>query len=338
MTAFRDSPWSAVLVMLLGVMATLAIPKWVDDFALIQITIYVVMAILAISQAFIWGFSGILCFGQASFFGLGAYTYALSVINMGESTMPVLLAIALPGLFALLMGYFMFYGRLSDVYMGVITLTVSLILFNSVNSTAGPEWRIGNAPLGGFNGIPSIPSINYPGNPEDTLDPLAFFYLSAFSLIVIYGGLRWLISSRIGHVIVAIKENEQRATLLGFDARAFKLFAFTLGGCIAGLAGCFFANWGSFTSPTIFSLGQSAQIIVWVIVGGLGTLVGPIIGCMAIQWLTTQIGTQQTFNSNLVLGAILVLFVLLVPKGIIPSLGDMLQKLFGKKVAKGEDV
>ena len=104
MTAFRDSPWSAVLVMLLGVMATLAIPKWVDDFALIQITIYVVMAILAISQAFIWGFSGILCFGQASFFGLGAYTYALSVINMGESTMPVLLAIALPGLFALLLG------------------------------------------------------------------------------------------------------------------------------------------------------------------------------------------------------------------------------------------
>lgn len=128
MTAFRDSPWSAVLVMLLGVMATLAIPKWVDDFALIQITIYVVMAILAISQAFIWGFSGILCFGQASFFGLGAYTYALSVINMGESTVPVLLAIALPGLFALLLGYFMFYGRLSDVYMGVITLTVSLIL------------------------------------------------------------------------------------------------------------------------------------------------------------------------------------------------------------------
>ena len=139
MTAFRDSPWSAVLVMLLGV-----------------------MAILAISQAFIWGFSGILCFGQASFFGLGAYTYALSVINMGESTLPVLLAIALPGLFALLLGYFMFYGRLSDVYMGVITRTVSLILFNSVNSTAGPEWRIGNAPLGGFNGIPSIPSINYP--------------------------------------------------------------------------------------------------------------------------------------------------------------------------------
>ena len=176
-------------------------------------TLLGIWALFALSLGLMWGYAGILSFGHAAYFGLGAYTYALSVINMGESTMPVLLAIALPGLFALLLGYFMFYGRLSDVYMGVITLTVSLILFNSVNSTAGPEWRIGNAPLGGFNGIPSIPSINYPGNPEDILDPLAFFYLSAFSLIAIYGGLRWLISSRIGHVIVAIKENEQRGRL-----------------------------------------------------------------------------------------------------------------------------
>jgi branched-chain amino acid transport system permease protein len=87
----------------------------------------------------------------------------------------------------------------------------------------------------------------------------------------------------------------------------------------------------------VFSLAQSAQIIVWVIVGGLGTLVGPIIGCMAIQWLTTQIGTQQTFNANLVLGFILTVFVLLVPKGIIPSLGDVLSSLFARKPQQGED-
>jgi ABC-type branched-subunit amino acid transport system permease subunit len=146
-------------------------------------------------------------------------------------------------------------------------------------------------------------------------------------LIVVYAGLRALISSRIGHVIVAIKENEQRAQLLGYDPRAYKLFVFTLGGAIAGLAGCLFANWGSFTSPTIFGLAQSAQIIIWVIVGGLGTLVGPVVGCVLIQWLTTQIGTQQTFNANLVLGAILVLFVLLVPKGLVPSIGMLLERV-----------
>jgi branched-chain amino acid transport system permease protein len=124
--------------------------------------------------------------------------------------------------------------------------------------------------------------------------------------------------------MLGAQENEQRALLLGYDARAYKLFCFTVGGAIAGLAGCLFANWGAFTSPTVFGLAQSAQIIIWVIVGGLGTLVGPIVGCIAIQWLTTQIGTQQAVNANLVLGAILLLFVLLVPRGILPSLGDVI--------------
>jgi ABC-type branched-subunit amino acid transport system permease subunit len=312
----------------LGVLLLVGLPSLLDDFTLIQVTIYLVMSMLAMSLGFIWGFGGILCFGQAAFFGLGAYTYAISVVNIGDSTIPLLLSIAVPGLFAAVLGYVIFYGRLSDVYMGVITLTVTLILFNLVNSTAGPEWKIGTAPLGGFNGIPAIPPLNWPGNTDDTITARGMFNLSFGLLILVYAGLRAVIASRIGHVIIAIKENEQRAQLLGYDARVYKLFAFTLGGAIAGLAGCLFANWGSFTSPTIFGLAQSAQIIIWVIVGGLGTLIGPVVGCVLIQWLTTQIGTQQTFNSNLVLGAILVLFVLLVPKGLIPSLGELLGRLW----------
>jgi len=318
---FASSWASAALVMAIGIALLFGLPGRLDDYDLIQVTIYAVMSILGVSLAFIWGFGGILCFGQAAFFGLGAYTYAIAVMNMGDSTFALLLAIAVPALFAAVLGYVIFYGRLSDVYMGVITLTVTLILFNLVNSTAGPEWKIGTAPLGGFNGIPGIPTLNMPGNPEDVLSPKGIFYVTFASLLVVYLGLRVLIASKIGRVIVAAKENEQRVLLLGYDARAYKLFCFTLGGAIAGLAGCLFANWGAFTSPTIFGLAQSAQIIIWVIVGGLGTLVGPIIGCVAIQWLTTQIGTQQTFNSNLVLGAILVVFVLMVPRGIVPSLG-----------------
>ncbi|MBC7484476.1 MAG: branched-chain amino acid ABC transporter permease [Rhizobacter sp.] len=327
MARFAASWKSAVLCIAVGVLLLIFLPSVIDDFTLIQVTIYLVMSMLAVSLGFIWGFGGILCFGQAAFFGLGAYTYAISVVNIGDSSVPFLLSIVVPAVFAALLGYVIFYGRLSDVYMGVITLTVTLILFNLVNSTAGPEWKIGNAPLGGFNGIPAIPPLNWPGNIDEKITPRGMFNLSLGLLIVVYAGLRALISSRIGHVIVAIKENEQRAQLLGYDPRAYKLFVFTLGGAIAGLAGCLFANWGSFTSPTIFGLAQSAQIIIWVIVGGLGTLVGPVVGCMLIQWLTTQIGTQQTFNSNLVLGAILVLFVLLVPKGLVPSIGLLLGRV-----------
>ncbi len=326
MNRFAKSWISAAVSLAIGLALLLALPGALDDYTLIEVTIYAVMSILGVSLAFIWGFGGILCFGQAAFFGLGAYTYAIAVMNLGDSTVPFLLACLVPALFAALLGYVIFYGRLSDVYMGVITLTVTLILFNLINSTAGPEWHIGSAPLGGFNGIPGIPTLNWPGQKDEFLTPKDLFYVTFSCLLLVYLGLRVLIASKIGRVIVAAKENEQRVLLLGYDARAYKLFSFTLGGAIAGLAGCLFANWGAFTSPTIFGLAQSAQIIIWVIVGGLGTLVGPIVGCVAIQWLTSQIGTQQAFNANLVLGAILVVFVLLVPRGLVPTLGDLIEK------------
>ena len=140
------------------------VPRLFELDVVLELTVYMIMAILALSLALIWGYGGILCFGQSAFFGLGAYTYAIAMFNIGESTIPLLLAIVLPAAFAALLGYFMFYGRISDVYLGVITLTVTLILFNSVNSTAGPEFRIGSARLGGFNGIPGIPPLNFPGN------------------------------------------------------------------------------------------------------------------------------------------------------------------------------
>jgi ABC-type branched-subunit amino acid transport system permease subunit len=333
---FAQSWVSAAACLLIGIALLFGLPGVLDDFMLLQVTIYVVMSILGVSLGFIWGFGGILCFGQAAFFGLGAYVYAIAVINMGDSSVPFLLAIVLPALFAALLGYVIFYGRLSDVYMGVITLTVTLILFNLINSTAGPEWKIGSAPLGGFNGIPAIPPLNAPGNVDEVITPRGMFNLSMAALLVVYLGLRVLISSKIGRVIIASKENEQRVLLLGYDARAYKLFAFTLGGAVAGLAGCLFANWGAFTSPTIFGLAQSAQIIIWVIVGGLGTLIGPVVGCVAIQWLTTQIGTQQSFNANLVLGAILMVFVLMVPKGIVPSLGLVIDWLLQRRPHREE--
>ena len=168
------------------------------------------------------------------------------------------------------------------------------------------------------------------------LSQQALFSVSMVCLLVVYAGLRWLIASKLGRVIIAAKENEQRVLLLGYDARLYKLICFTLGGAIAGLAGCLFANWGAFTSPTIFGLAMSAQIIIWVIVGGLGTLVGPVVGCVVIQWLTSQIGTQQVFNSNLVLGAILVVFVLLVPRGIVPSLGDVMAAAWRRRKAPAD--
>jgi branched-chain amino acid transport system permease protein len=357
MTAKQWNIAGLAAVGVIGLIALFALPEVMELADLLDVTIYVIMAILALSLALVWGYGGILCFGQSAFFGLGAYTYALTMFNLGESTVPFLAAIVIPTAFAALLGYFMFYGRISDVYLGVITLTVTLILFNSVNSTAGPEYTIGKARLGGFNGIPSIPSLNIPGNASAQLDLNDMFYLSMALLLITYFGLRWLLASRFGRIIIAIRENERRAEFLGYDARLHKLLVFSIGGGIAGLAGCLFANWGSFVSPTIFGLTQSAQIIIWVIIGGRGTLIGPIVGCFAIQWLTTYLGSSQLLNANamkaalvkslgpdvaaalsgivkmldltnvsLILGAVLLAFVLLVPDGVVPTIFDIVKR------------
>ena len=330
------------LVGAIGLAFMFLTPRFAELDVVLDLTVYMIMAILALSLALIWGYGGILCFGQSAFFGLGAYTYAITMFNMGESTVPFLLAILLPAAFAALLGYFMFYGRISDVYLGVITLTVTLILFNSVNSTAGPEFHIGAARLGGFNGIPGIPPLNIPGNKGAAIDLEGMFYLCTASLLLTYFGLRLLLASQFGRIIVGIRENERRAELLGYDPRAYKLATFTIGGALAGFAGCLFANWGNFVSPTIFGLSQSAQIIIWVIVGGRGTLIGPIVGCIGIQWLSAMLGANQPSggsdlwskifaNAPLILGSILIAFVLLVPKGLVPTLSDIVLSLFRRR-------
>ena len=107
-----------VAVGLLGVALMIILPLALDLFELLQITLYAIFGILALSLAFIWGYGGILCFGHSAFFGLGAYTYAVAVINIGESTAPFLLAMLLPAALAAALGYFMFYARISDSSSG----------------------------------------------------------------------------------------------------------------------------------------------------------------------------------------------------------------------------
>jgi urea transport system permease protein len=312
------------------VAVALVVPQVVEEFGLLQLTVFAALCILALSLGVVWGYGGILCFGQSAFFGLGAYAYAVTAINLGESTVAVILAVAVPAGFAASLGYFMFYGRLSDVYLGVITLSVTLIFFNLMNSTAGDAYRVGKARLNGFNGMPSLPTLNVPGDPGRVLDPTETFYVVMALLVIVYLGLHVLMASHFGRVVVAIRENEVRCELLGYDVRLHKLLIFTVGGGIAGLAGCLFANWGAFVSPTVFSLAMTSQIIIWVIVGGLGTLVGPIIGCLIMQYLTTMLGTQQLANTNLIFGIIFLVFVLLVPRGLVPTLGRLGGQVFGK--------
>ncbi|MTH63949.1 ABC transporter permease subunit [Paracoccus shanxieyensis] len=319
----------------LGLLAVLAAgllaPARLELFTIYEFTAYLIMAVLALSLAFVWGKGGIMCLGQAAFFGLGAYAWAVAAINFGPGLVALAVAIAAPAAFAAVLGYFMFYGRINDIYIGVITLAVTLILFNLINSTSGPQYRIGAALLGGFNGMTGIPTLAWPdGTP---LDPAAIFRLTVIVIVAGIVAITLYLRTTPGKIAIAVRENETRAELLGYNVAQSKLITFTLGGALAGLGGCLFANWGAFVSPTIFSLVQSAQIIIWVIVGGRGTLIGPILGCIALQWATTKLGTQQVVQVNLVLGVVLAFFVLVVPQGIVPMICGLLRR---KPSAKAE--
>lgn len=324
-----------VLALLLAAATAVIGPQVLELYSLLNATIYLSFALFALSMALVWGHAGILCFGQAIFFGLGAYAYAVAGINFGDSTWAIAVAVGVPMLFALVLGYFLFYGRLSDVYFGVITLTVTLILLKLANSTSGDTYRIGKAKLGGFNGMPDTPPLNVPFNPEIPLSPQAQFMLAVALLAAAYVLCKWLAGTGFGRGLAAVRENEMRAELLGFDARRLKLAAFAIGAGIAGTAGMLFAT-SVFVSPSVFSLANAAQVLIWVVIGGLGTFAGPIMACLVLQLLTAYLGTLGWIDPNIVLGSLLVFFVLLMPRGLLPPLLDRLARLNIRKLTPRE--
>ena len=305
----------------LGILFMALAPSVLELFAIINLTTAIALAMLALSLALIWGYGGILCFGQTAFFGVGAYAYTVAAINTGDAATAILIAVVVAVAFAAILGYFMFYGRISDVYLAVITLTVSLILYSLIRRTSGPEYKIGDALLGGFNGVTS-PPLNLPWDRTFLLFPEHVFYVAMALLIIVYVLTAWLVRTKFGRVIVSIKENELRAELLGYDIRRYKLFIFMIGAAIAGLGGVLFCNGVGRVTPDVFSLYNSALTIIWVIVGGRGTLIGPMLGAFGIFYLVSALGTQSTINNNLILGLILIIFVLAIPKGLVPTVGD----------------
>jgi len=200
----------------------------------------------------------------------------------------------------------------------VITLVVTLILNRFMNATAGDAYRIGNARLGGFNGMPAFPTLNVPGDPAAAIYGDGLYYVIAVSLLLAYLLARWILTSDFGRILIGIRENEQRMELLGYNVPAYKTAIFTISAGMAGLAGCFFANYAEIVTPGVFSLGQTAEVLIWVIVGGLGTLIGPILGAVVLGVLKLELGRQQLIDNSLVLGAILILVVLFIPNGFVP--------------------
>jgi len=305
----------SVVELLLWIAAAIGVavlPMVLSIFQVVQITVFLIFCLLAVSLDLSWGLAGLLSFGQAAFFGIGGYSYAIIGINGTMTSAATLAAAAAGAAAAAMIGYIAFYGRLSAIFLAVMTLTITLILLQVMGSTADPSYRVGSAVIGGYNGMTNIPSL--------VLDPRGFFWIVGGLVLGVVVTGRLLMMAPFGRVIAAIRENEQRVELLGYDARWRKLLTFSLSGAVAGLAGALFASWGNFINPEVFSLAQSAQVVIWVLVGGRGWLYGAVIGALLVQALTQYLGSIGTAYTSLALGGLLVAFVLLLRNGLLPAL------------------
>jgi len=320
----RTSCVNTLIACAVVALAVAALGFVLPTFAVLQATQWLLYGLLASSLALVWGRAGIFSFGQGAFFGVGAYAYGIAAINWLETTNETFSALLLGALvaaaLAAVVGYFMFYGKVADVYVGVITLAMTLVLFTVLSSTADPKYRIGQALLGGYNGMPDVPPLIWPsadGGVE--LSALHMFVLVVALCAALYALLTWMLIRPFGRVMTAVRENEWRTSVLGFDVRLRKLLVFSLGGGIAGLAGGLYAAWAMFVSPGVFSLQLAALVVIWVLVGGRASLAGAFVGALLVESLTFTLGGSGGSTTPIVLGAVLIAVVLLLPGGLIPA-------------------
>jgi urea ABC transporter permease protein UrtC len=313
----------------------IALPLILSTYYVNILSLFLIMGILALSLDLIWGYTGILSFGQGAFFGLGGYTYAITAMNLmcnveikylshytvtnqgGTTYIPVLLGIILPVILAMVLGYFLFYARVSGVYFCIITLSLTLILQQITMQLV--EHQIGNIPLGGFNGITYVPriSIGIPLLFYYSLDgPNHFYYFVLFCSVLSLVICKKICNSPFGSILTAIRDNEIRTESFGYDIRKYKMIVFTISGALAGLSGLLYCSWGSFISPWAFDFFLSAETIIWVLIGGKGTLIGAFVGAFLTQFLENLLSDILIYYWLLIMGVVFIVIVLLFPKGI----------------------
>ena len=313
----------------------------VEEFTAFEWTLWAIEVILALSLVLVWGYCGIFSFGQAAVYGIGGYAYGVFALNVashtGETLSALVVAAAAGAIFAAALGYFMFYGNLSNVYVAIVTLATALVLFAIVNSTSGAGYRIGDAVLGGYNGMTRIPRITYrlPGGEATQLTRVQFFTVCVGVALVLALALRHAGRRPFGRITAAVRENETRSSLLGYDVRRHKLAVFTLGGAIAGLAGGFYAAWGRFMSPTVFSLKPAALVVIWTLVGGRFSVGGAFVGVLIVEGMSSWLGGPSGDREPILVGALLILIVLGLRGGVVPALGRLWRR-HGPAAAGGD--
>ncbi len=334
-----------ILVPLSNLLLPASSPLQVPTYLMALFGKYLCYAILALSIDLIWGYCGILSLGHGAFFALGGYAMGMYLMRQigsrgvyGNPVLPdfmvflnykalpwywygfdmfwfaALMVLLVPGLLAFCFGWLAFRSRVTGVYLSIITqaMTYALLLAFFRNDFG----------FGGNNGLTDFKDI-LGFNVQAQGTRAALFALSCLALALAFLICRAIVTSKLGKVLIAIRDAESRTRFLGYRVENYKLFVFTLSACMAGVAGALYVPQVGIINPGEFAPGNSIEAVIWVAVGGRGTLIGAALGAVVVNYAKT------VFTSGFLapywlfmLGALFILVTLLLPKGIVGTVKD----------------
>lgn len=336
------------VVTLLVAIGNLIIPEQsslhVSTYTVTLLGKYLSFALLALSVDVIWGYCGILSLGHGAFFALGGYGMGMYLMRQigdrgvyGDPILPdfmvflnwqelpwfwygfdqfwfaMLMVLVAPGLLAFIFGWLAFRSRVTGVYLSIMTqaLTYALLLAFFRNEMG----------FGGNNGLTDFKDIlGFDLQADSTR--VSLFSISALVLALAYSLSRWLLQSKFGRVIVSIRDGEARTRFLGYRTENYKVFLFVYSAILAGIAGALYVPQVGIINPSEFSPLNSIEVVVWVAVGGRGTLYGAIAGAILVNFAKTRFTAIFPEAWLFALGGLFVVVTLFLPKGIVGLIGQ----------------
>ena len=330
---------------------------------------YLCYGLLAISVDLLWGYTGLLSLGQALFFSLGGYMLGMNLMLMigkdgqyyksgnnpnllpdfmvflGHTFLPtvwrpfysfsfaVLMVVVIPGILALIFGFFAFRSRIKGVYFSILTqaLTYASYIFLLQNECLPNVKWLPGITMGGNNGFTDFKRIlGY--NLREPATQRGLYIATAAVLVAVYAFSRWLTTTKFGLVQRAIRDSETRVLFSGYAAANYKLFIFVIASVVAALGGALYVPQVGIINPSELATDKSLEAVVWCAVGGRGTIVGPIIGAICVNWLKSWATTHYPDYWLIILGVMFIVIVLFLPKGIYGLLLQAWKMIFKPKL------
>jgi len=303
-----------------GLLAVVLANVTLDEFRTGQLAVFLSLAVLAVSLDLVWGYTGILSLGQLLPFGTGAYVTArIALAHPSWSLGAMLLSVFVGAALSWVVAAAAFRRRLSLVVVGLLTLMLSLT-FEQI----AEQWR---DVTGGFNGLSGVPTISLFGR---QLSEGAQDLVTAITGVTVIAAVGVLVSRPLGAVLIGIRDNERRIEALGYNTTAMRIWIFTLGGAVAGMGGWLNVHQTGFVSPGKFGFVLATNVVLWTLVGGRGTIIGPVAGTLLINFASAALADSWLQYWVLATGLILVAAVILIPEGAVPSL----LKVVGRRARK----